>query len=44
MTTSEWAEGLIWQCTACGATYPSQWARDICTMEDLEADRDARRR
>lgn len=44
MPAPEWAEGLDWQCTRCGATYPSQWARDLCTLEDDDAHRDARRR
>ena len=44
MLDEPWDAGLIWQCRLCGATYPSEWARDICMMEDQEADRDARRR
>lgn len=44
MPTPEWQAGLDWSCRLCGATYPSEWARDICMREDQEADRDARRR
>lgn len=44
MPTPEWADGLEWQCRECTTMWSSQWARDLCELEDLDADRDARRR
>ena len=44
MRDEPWDAGLSWQCTLCGATYPSEWARDMCQREHDEDDRNAGRR